>query len=479
MVEVSESTGLKEEDEIELDLGLSIGGSFGKPEKLKPVKKIHVLSVDSKSDGYCVDVTEKHPGFSRSCESPTFAKDAGIVDSQAKRKMHALRRYEAKKKREEKQQQKRGTCRARNGQYRNECQIEEQQPACKKERTDDGMMNVNLNESDDEMKMLLQQQQHRHNDFPNPVPFQALAAMVQYPYAPVQYVPFTNTNGRLGLPCVMPCWAPAGGGLEPSASCRSFRPYKGNQMPGLKLSNGCKLELNGEKDGGNRKTGSYSSPICSSSAGSEERSSSHEGGGSGGSDSRSQSSTQSSPEKLELKGQKANHTKGQSEHSSSSEPVESDAGNINDRTSIPIEKVLHSDTAHQPSPARPMEEAMPETEAKPSDHRHISNAENGNPNYPVKEAKTNMARKPPKPKTGHQNQNTPSLPQMPYVSTTGNGPNGKTITGFLYRYTKSEVSIICVCHGSSFSPAEFVQHAGGTDVSHPLKHITVIPSAFG
>lgn len=85
--------------------------------------------------------------------------------------------------------------------------------------------------------------------------------------------------------------------------------------------------------------------------------------------------------------------------------------------------------------------------------------------------------KPPKPQL--QSHNSLPLPQMPYVSTTGNGPNGKTINGFLYRYTKSEVSIVCVCHGSRFSPAEFVQHAGGTDVSHPLRHITVIPSAFG
>lgn len=68
------------------------------------------------------------------------------------------------------------------------------------------------------------------------------------------------------------------------------------------------------------------------------------------------------------------------------------------------------------------------------------------------------------------------LPPMPCVSTTGNGPNGKTITGFLYRYTKTEVCIVCVCHGTSFSPAEFVKHAGGVDVEHPLRHITIVPS---
>ncbi|XP_040988680.1 ninja-family protein AFP3-like isoform X3 [Juglans microcarpa x Juglans regia] len=68
------------------------------------------------------------------------------------------------------------------------------------------------------------------------------------------------------------------------------------------------------------------------------------------------------------------------------------------------------------------------------------------------------------------------MKQMPSVTTTGDGPNGKRIEGFLYRYTKSQVSIVCVCHGSSLSPAEFVKHAGGKDVKHPLKHITVFPS---
>lgn len=66
---------------------------------------------------------------------------------------------------------------------------------------------------------------------------------------------------------------------------------------------------------------------------------------------------------------------------------------------------------------------------------------------------------------------------MPCVSTTGNGPNGKKIEGFLYRYQKGEeVKIVCVCHGSFLSPAEFVKHAGGTEVEHPLRHIVVNPS---
>lgn len=79
---------------------------------------------------------------------------------------------------------------------------------------------------------------------------------------------------------------------------------------------------------------------------------------------------------------------------------------------------------------------------------------------------------------GLESEMNQGVPRMPCVSTTGNGPNGRTVRGFLYRYTKAEVTIVCVCHGSSFSPAEFVKHSGGTDVSNPLKHIVVVPSEF-
>ncbi|KAK7273315.1 hypothetical protein RIF29_14364 [Crotalaria pallida] len=69
------------------------------------------------------------------------------------------------------------------------------------------------------------------------------------------------------------------------------------------------------------------------------------------------------------------------------------------------------------------------------------------------------------------------LEDMPCVSTKGDGPNGKKVEGFLYRYGKGEeVRIVCVCHGSFLTPAEFVKHAGGSDVTNPLKHIVVSPS---
>ncbi|CAL0318744.1 unnamed protein product [Lupinus luteus] len=69
------------------------------------------------------------------------------------------------------------------------------------------------------------------------------------------------------------------------------------------------------------------------------------------------------------------------------------------------------------------------------------------------------------------------LEDMPCVSTKGDGPNGKKIDGFLYRYGKGEeVRIVCVCHGSFLTPAEFIKHAGGGEVANPLKHIVVSPS---
>lgn len=63
---------------------------------------------------------------------------------------------------------------------------------------------------------------------------------------------------------------------------------------------------------------------------------------------------------------------------------------------------------------------------------------------------------------------------MPCVSTKGDGPNNKKIQGFLYKYGKGEeIRIVCVCHGSFLTPAEFVKHGGGGEVEHPLRHIIV------
>lgn len=68
---------------------------------------------------------------------------------------------------------------------------------------------------------------------------------------------------------------------------------------------------------------------------------------------------------------------------------------------------------------------------------------------------------------------------MPSVVATGDGPNGRRIEGVLYKYGKGEEArIMCVCHGSFYSPAGFVEHAGGTDITNPLKHIVVSPNSL-
>ncbi|XP_051149485.1 ninja-family protein AFP2-like [Andrographis paniculata] len=69
------------------------------------------------------------------------------------------------------------------------------------------------------------------------------------------------------------------------------------------------------------------------------------------------------------------------------------------------------------------------------------------------------------------------LEDMPFVFTKGDGPNGRRVEGILYKYSKGqEVRIMCICHGTFHSPAEFITHAGGTAVDHPLKHIVVNPN---
>ncbi|KAJ6795435.1 ninja-family protein AFP3-like [Iris pallida] len=79
--------------------------------------------------------------------------------------------------------------------------------------------------------------------------------------------------------------------------------------------------------------------------------------------------------------------------------------------------------------------------------------------------------------SGVQEMERSMMEEMPCVSTRGDGPNGRRIEGFLYKYRKGEeVRIVCVCHGSFLTPAEFVKHAGGGDVDHPLRHIVVNPN---
>ncbi|XP_058213762.1 ninja-family protein mc410 isoform X1 [Rhododendron vialii] len=58
-----------------------------------------------------------------------------------------------------------------------------------------------------------------------------------------------------------------------------------------------------------------------------------------------------------------------------------------------------------------------------------------------------------------------SYPDLPWVSTKGPGPNGRTISGVTYRFSPSQIKIVCACHGTHMSREEFVRHAGEEDMN--------------
>lgn len=72
-----------------------------------------------------------------------------------------------------------------------------------------------------------------------------------------------------------------------------------------------------------------------------------------------------------------------------------------------------------------------------------------------------------------------SYPDLPWVSTTGPGPNGRTISGVTYKYSINQIKIVCACHGSHMTPEEFVQHAseGGGDALDNDIGVAAFPSS--
>lgn len=370
-----------EVEEIELDLALSIGGSFGKH-------------------------TVEEPTHDSKRETSSFVSNSGGANGMhEKREIQALRRMEAKKKREQKRERVR--------------ELEQEwERGFKREKTEchNGVSNGAWMMTTTTTPFRVQQ------------------------FATVQYLPLNN-----GFP--LPCWV---------ASEKNVGGVYG-------------------VNGGDRKPKSNGSSRCSSVV-SDYQSSSREDGGSTDSHSHSVHSLVEPPQFNTTK-EASIGTQPEESASASSHPVrpkQDDNHNNNTKDTKHIVKdtqpkpnLTSLDPLIKPQPPKTTNIALP----IPTDKPLSSNSNSNSTNAPFMETKVAMMGKPPKPLS-----QTSSLPQMPYVSTKGN--NGKTVNGFLYRYTKSEVSIVCVCHGSTFSPAEFVQHAGGTDTSHPLRHITVIPSAF-
>lgn len=70
-----------------------------------------------------------------------------------------------------------------------------------------------------------------------------------------------------------------------------------------------------------------------------------------------------------------------------------------------------------------------------------------------------------------------SYPNLPWVSTTGSGPNGKTISGVTYRFSATQIKIVCACHGSHMSPEEFVRHASEETTQDVGSGVTSFPNS--
>ncbi|XP_043720203.1 zinc finger CCCH domain-containing protein 18 [Telopea speciosissima] len=447
---------MMEENEIELNLGLSLGGCFMKSEKSLGIRQKSVSSsgVDEKFDKTEADLRSSVSPISGRVfgENKEVQIEGEVLDPQSKRKIQALRRQEARKKRAEKQ--KKGRVRDRDI-VENEMDRSEQ--ICKKAKVTDEEDQQDVNQASKQS-----QGPDSSSAFVPVVP-------MQYPFSHLQYIPFAN---GLPVPYAVPYWAapPASASVGEEknvfqmVACRAFQPFHAqNSNANLNCSRSSDSEQNGSKSGGLKQLQSSSGSLGSASSGvSDYQSTSHQGGCS--SDTRSHSS-RSASEQPQLHTMFVNNA--QTEQSASSQPTESTQGIQEPEQKA--EKLVFSN---------PFLTNPEKTEGKP-----ITTTDNPPPPRsptraprPPKESK-GEANKPPKPPQ-HQPHKTQALPHMPCVSTTGNGPNGKTITGFLYRYNKTEVSIMCICHGSSFTPAEFVNHAGGTDVSNPLKHIVVVPSPF-
>uniref|UniRef100_A0A7N0TQ15 Ninja-family protein n=1 Tax=Kalanchoe fedtschenkoi TaxID=63787 RepID=A0A7N0TQ15_KALFE len=447
------------EEEIELSLGLAIGGSCKKPVR-----------------------AEKQMG-----EAP--ASGESDMDLVKRREMQALRRQEARRKREEKKQMKRGVLRQRN------CLTNQQVRNGGRAVVDGG----NVGESDGDERALKREKTESgvqpqtaksyavdgaDQSSPNaceftrseqPAPACASSASAYafpiYAYPPLQYVPFAN---GFAYPCIAPVYRPESDATTKSAAAQtvSFRPFLGGNRNSDVNSLGGAAAVNARSDEGNGKAVSNGSVGCCSSAISENRSISSPQDGSS-TDSGSHWSCAKSG-KTEMNSSSGSDVAGSCKRKALSNP--SATTNADKANNAPPASAM------QPAPTKVSKQDTAVVEPKPANIPISRTASLPQPKTPAtKDSKVDSIDpgKPPKPQAVENQETNSPLSQMPCVSTTGNGPDGKTITGFLYKYsTRAEVSIVCVCHGESFSPAEFVSHAGGVDITHPLRHITVVPPHF-
>lgn len=484
MLEVSRVGVTESDDEIELSLELSIGGSYRKFEKLKQVED---SGKESDKGLKAILPRSGRLSFPETIVGDQVDTESGsgseVVDSQRKREIQALRRQEARRKRGEKL--RKSGSNSRGGTFINvglanaedKMLLETQQLQA---RARDREMRENdalVDDSARKEEKCVRNENGTTNIIDSNFTFRNGTVTGSEDHdgsgtKPPAAVSFLQ-NGPLRSPCPpqLQC-APQKNGLahphhnhmvvsclgpnlrkeedidtkgkniisQPVVNCGSFRPYPyGNGNLKHDSGTGCDSERNSGKSGSEiPKVMSNGSPERTSSAVSDYRSTS----GKGGSSSESGS------------------------HSSSNGANEQQFG------VSPINRAIA-----QPDTIASNKKDLGQFGRRSVDRSETNEAEaSGNAKAAAPKPKPQA---PPRSTLSPSGDDKPCLPRMPCVSTTGNGPNGKTVTGFLYRYTKTEVSILCVCHGSSFSPAEFVEHAGGTDITNPLRHITMVPYCSG
>ncbi|KAK3029419.1 hypothetical protein RJ639_039763 [Escallonia herrerae] len=382
MVEVANvgMEGEGEEDEIELSLGLSIGGSF---RKSKP------KWTDS-SERSVADLKEERDSLSKDVlfDADTHADAGGAM----KRGVQATRRQKARVEREEKVKKgNRGVSVAKL------CEGDgvELETASKKVKTEISGRNCVAKEEIKGLNLTLSYNGLLGHEYgSNPAAAGALSSCIQVVPVPVQY-PYSSpplncapcTNGYV-YPFVMPVLAAdnAGNDVGRSEKCgpgpaayRSFRPYQRNVGD---------LRQNAAWNG---------SPEPSGSSSNVESKSNH---------------SQSERQQLQMLNASA-----ESELRGSANSVE-------------LNELVHKAA----SPTKPSQEA----ELDAPVNNPLSTTGNHTNSTPPKEA-IGIADNLSKSRAGKHD--ALPLPQMPCVSTTGNGPNGKTINGFLHRYTEGEITL--------------------------------------
>ncbi|KAL0389875.1 UNVERIFIED_CONTAM: Ninja-family protein AFP3 [Sesamum calycinum] len=439
------------EDGFGLSLELSIGGSYGKsgnnPETIagEPTDPCGDDKGENSNNGV--------PGSDFSCAGADNGCE--FADLQKRREIQAIRRQEARKKREEKLKKSRGLndvddklileaqqfqARAKDREARERDGFSEDSAREKdrKEAKKVGVQDLNIS--------LFTENKNPGTDFTGPgIETQCLFSQVQFlpvrnGFAYSRVVPSPGAD-------VVDGKKNEGKGFLPVARRSSEGHANGN------ASGNSSMDFDSGDGPGNSAVLLTESLKRSSLAGSDHQSTSQKGGSC--SDSGSHASSLSTHQNLCAS---RNDKFELLEANDSSSPAEPDQG---------FGKVIQGESCKMIGKL--------EAESHPNQTNNTSSTSE-NPISPPSKEPTGLIDKPPKPPQ-HQKHDIASAPRMHRVSTTGNGPKGRTVTGFLYRYTRTEVSIMCVCHGSSFSPAEFVEHAGGADVSNPLRHITVIPSA--